>query len=549
MKLKMELAYPVAFDSGTELKPLALGDTQDGLDQRDRDSEQMLPYWDLSDTLIDGADAVRKAEAKFLPKFPKEKREDYNFRLEATKYTNIYGDIVESLASKPFEEEISIETAGEKKPVPTEIEDFVEDVDGTGNNLTVFAAQTFFNGINSAIDWILVDYPTIATDDGTITIRTVADQKKAGIRPFWTHVLGRNILQAKSTVLNGKEELTYIRILEPDDGIIRIRIFEKYGENNVIWQLWEETIDSSKRTKTFKLIGFGPVTLGVIPMVPFITGRREGRTFKIHPPMRNAADLQRELYQQESALKFAKIMTAYPMLAAQGIEPRKDAKGNPEPIAIGPAKVLYGGISKSGHAGTWQFIEISASSLTFLQSDIDKTINNLRELGRQPLTAQSGNLTVITTAVAAGKAKSAVAAWGLNLKDALENALVLTCKWFGISDETYSPEVKVYDDYDDFVDNGTDVQGLNAMRAAGDLSQITLWSEMKRRRILSAEFDAEEETKRLLDEVPDDGNPDNEDDPELDENGQPIIKPKLDKDGKPIVDQPVKPTIVPQPEA
>jgi hypothetical protein len=56
----------------------------------------------------------------------------------------------------------------------------------------------------------------------------------------------------------------------------------------------------------------------------------------------------------------------------------------------------------------------------------------MRDLGRQPLA--SANLTVITTANVSMKAHSAVQKWALLLKDALEQAWVLTCKWLKRTD-------------------------------------------------------------------------------------------------------------------
>lgn len=454
------------------------------MDKRSKDSAIMLPYWDLTDSIVEGIHAMRREGKKYLPKFPSESDEDYKFRLSCSKMTNIYRDVVEALAAKPFENEVCLEG----DDIPPELESFVENVDGAGNNLSVFSSLTFFNGINSAIDWIFVDYPQ--TSDSAI--KTVADQKAAGVRPFWSHVLGRNVLEARSGIVNGLEVLNYIRILEPVTG--RVRVFERSPVSVVTWTLWEK----NEKDEWVKIEG-GTLTIDVIPLVPFSTGRRDGRTFRFFPAMQDAADLQQQLYIQESALEFAKIMAAHPMLAGNGVKPERDAAGNVKKLSIGPASVLYAPPDGAGSHGEWKFIEPSATSLAFLASDIASTKQDLRELGRQPLTAQSGNLTTITTAVAAGKAKSAVGAWALGLSDALENAFVITCKWLGV---VYDPEVEVYHDFDNFAEGNTDLDQLRKARDAGDLSLETYWKELKRRRVLSSDFDDEEERQRILDEVP-----------------------------------------------
>lgn len=489
----------------------------DPLLTRSKDSAAMLPYWDLTDDLIEGAAAV-KVNPMYLPQFPNEDESTYKLRLCLTKYTNVYGDIVESLASKPFEEEVSLIKEKEKEP-PEPIKNFLEDVDGAGNNLTVFAGGVFFAGINSAIHWIFVDNPKI---DRSV-IRTVADAKKAGIRPFWSHVLGRNVLKATTQIVGGTEQLVYIKIFEPGEPN-HVRIFTREGAT-VTWELWEETdsIQNAETQSRYKKIDGGPLGIDRIPLVPFVTGRRDGRSFKIHPPMRAAADTQIELYQQESGLKFIKNMAAYPMLAANGLNPVVDATGKPLPLALGPMRVLYGKPDNNGNHGTWSILEPSATSMKFLADDIGTTTQNLRELGRQPLTAQSGNLTVITTAVAAGKAASAVGAWALLLKDALENALVITAQWLGVQ---YDPQVNVYTEFDNFMDSDADKNTLIEMRKNGDLSRETLFFEMKRRSVLSPEFDAEDEMERILEETPGDGEED--DLPNSDKTGNtgdPVIPP------------------------
>lgn len=482
--------------------------TTDEMLKRSPDSAAMLEYWDTTDTIVDGIGALRLAGTAYLPKFTDEEDDDYKFRLTCTKMTNVYRDTVESLAAKPFEKEVALATEGDTTP-PEQLEQFVEDVDGSGNNLTAFASQTFFNGINSAIAWIFVDF-----SKPDPTIRSRADAKRAGLRPFWSHVLGRNVLEARSAIINGNEMLTYIRIFEPGKPD-HVRVFERSPQGVVTWTLYQkQDKPSTVNEKTyFVKKEAGELSIDRIPLVPFWTGRRDGRTWRFFPAMRDAADLQLNLYQNESGLEFAKKLAAYPMLAANGIRPEKDAGGKVKKLAVGPGRVLYATPDASGNVGSWSYVEPSATSLKFLADDIKETIQQLREIGRQPLTAQSGNLTVITTAIAAGKAKSAVSAWANALANALENAFVITNMWLNIDKATYDPVVSVYTDFDEFME-GKDLDALNSARERGDISQLTYWDEYRRRGVLSADFDPEIEEKRLMKEIPGDGEDTVLDDPE-----------------------------------
>ena len=128
-------------------------------------------------------------------------------------------------------------------------------------------------------------------------------------------------------------------------------------------------------------------------------------------------------------------------------------------------------------------------------------MQQLREVGRQPLTASSSNITVITAAVAAGKAKSAVKAWAYKAKDTLENALLITAMWMNTE---YDPTVHVFAEFDDWME-GEDLDTLDSARERGDLSHETYCEEMQRRGVLSSNFTIERERKRLLTEIPSDG--------------------------------------------
>lgn len=472
--------------------------TKKNLLKRSPDIETMVPYWEKVSDILEGTQAIKNGGVKYLPKFPDENINDYEFRLTVGKFTNIYRDVTEGLASKPFQDEISL-LGAEKRP--KELIDFAEDVDGFGSNLTTFAALTFFNAINYGIDWIFIDYPTVQNPDNV----TIAEAKQRNLKPFWVHILGKNVLDVETRMQGSKQIITYFRCQEPGygDEPMHVREFIE-TENGIEWKLYVK-ITNDKGEDEFIVVEEGMLSIDFIPVVPFITGRRDGNSFKIYPPLSDAADLQITLYQNESALEYIKVLACYPMLATDGTKPPKGTDGKPKKLRTGPNTVMYGVEKSNGDGGTWHYVEPQANSLEFLQKNIDKTKNDLRELGRQPLTAMSTQLTTVTTSIAAGKAKSVVTAWSYGLKDALENALLITMKWMGID---YEPEINVYTGFDNVLDDGSDIEELGKARERGDISVETYWDELKRRKILSPEFDIEEERKRLLDEIPADTAPD-----------------------------------------
>ena len=487
----------------------------DSFDRRSPDSAHMFKYWDKIDAIMDGLEGMLLKSHDFLPEFRDEDPLDYAFRKQCTKMTNVYSDIVGGLSSKPFEQAVQLirDVKDENGTVtniiiPDEIEKFQWDVDGSGNNITVFAAHTFHQGINNAIDWIMVDHDKHDPD-----IRSVADMKARGMRPYWSHILARNVLDVQSKMIDGKEVISYIKILEPGEPD-HIREFVRTDivtngrrDTSVMWRLWrkKDTVGTTGK-REYVRVDSGDVSIKEIPLVPFVTGRREGRRWRFDPPMRAAAELQINLFKQESGLEHASTLTAYPMLAANGISPPTGADGKPNlKLAVGPSRVLWSKQNNDGSYGSWAYVEPGSESLKFLQSRIVDTIQQLREVGRQPLTASSSNITVITAAVAAGKARSAVKAWAYSLKDALENALLMTAKWMGVD---YNPTVHVFAEFDDWME-GEDLEALDKARERGDISHETYCEELQRRGVLSSNFTIGRERKRLLNDLPGDG-PDTE---------------------------------------
>lgn len=476
------------------------------LEKKSADYAAMVNYWQDAIDFMSGEETVILAANRYLPRYPDETRDEYNFRLEYAKLTNVFRDVVEGLANKPFERSVTIEPAvAETDP----INQIAEDVDGSGTNITVFAMDVFFNGIANAVDFIMVDYPSVPRQfdaNGQPIALSQADEKALGIRPVWSRLSPLNIYEITTKMIKGKELVDYVRLFEPEKGNQPKQIREMIHDEATgvaQWIVWKW----NKEAEDYLLDSQGVFSIGIIPIVPLHLGRRKGKTFQYYPPMKDALSLQKKLYRSESNLEVTKVFTAYPMLVAKGMKPENDANGKPKRLIRGPGITLYAPFNGQGSQTDWAYLEPSGASLTFLQSDVDKTMQACREIGKQPLTVSSGNLTTITTAVAAGKAKSAVKAWTIGLSDALTNALYLTCLWLGV-ESAY--KAYVFDEFDEFTEPGQDLQALQFAVQNNYISVDTYNNELVRRKVLSADFDPEAERKKLLDEMPSDGGIDNQ---------------------------------------
>lgn len=471
------------------------------------DYQKMEPYWKMVETILGGTAAMREAGEKYLPKFPHEAKSDYEIRRRTAKFTNIFADIVDTLASKPFEKEVSVKDAGPVEP-------FLEDIDGQGNHIHVWSANAFHAGVADAFTWLFVDY-TRDVPPGA----TVAQERAIGARPYWIHLPACRVKAVYSETIGGKETIVHARIEENSrerDGwgereIERVRVIDRevtrkddgtaISAGQPVWSLYEERKNKATNEEEWVLIGQGQYTIEYIPLFAFVTGKREGNSWVVRPPLQSAAYLQIEHYQQESELKHARQMSAFPMLAGNGVTPPVGDDGKPVAAPIGPMSVLYAPPDGDGNSGEWTFIEPSATSLEFLSREVDKTEAQLRELGRQPLTSQSGNITTITAAFAGDKAHTVIEAWALNFKDFLENGLKATADWIKSKIE---PVVDINTDFALALKEDTGMDNVDAARERGDISHETWFDEAKRRGIIGPNITFEDERERILAEMPGD---------------------------------------------
>jgi hypothetical protein len=472
------------------------------------DYDAMAEFWAMVDAINKGAPGLRSS--KYLPKFPKEPDDVYDLRRKTAPLTNVYADISRNLGSKPFAKPVEV-SEGAPDVVAGKIDPetkhrsggLIDDIDGLGNSLHVFASRCFKSGIDKGIDWILVDHTKLTPRADGQTL-SAADEAEQGARPYWVHIPADRMLAVFSDFVAGVEMIVHARIYEPaiereGYGTVlkeRVRVLERVktaqGYGAATWSLFEKKTDAQGK-ETWEKLDAGDYTIGVIPLVPFIPSKRHGTSYVVDPPLRDLAYMQVEEFQQESNLKEIAVMTAFPMLAAIGMDP---PTGGGSAFMTGPRTLLTVPFSPEGTAGDFKYVEPQATSLTFLEERLKNFRQEMRDLGMQPL--QAANLTVITTANASQKASSAVQAWAILFKDALDQALSLTCKWLKI---TEAVTAKVHTDFAVEISGDLDMADLLAARTAGQISRETFWSELQRRGKLGPDFDHEEEEKRVKEEA------------------------------------------------
>lgn len=467
------------------------------------DRRAMEDYLQMVGSIMEGVGGMRRAGTKYLPQWEKESDQSYERRRRLARMTNVFADIVDTQSLKPFDEKWSIERESTK-----ELIEFAEDVDGRGSAVHEFAHGLFRQAMVDGFTWIMVDYTT-----GIPRGATLAQERELGARPIWVHYHAADVLAVYSARIKGIEQIVEIRFAETTverDGFAekereRVRVLRRpmmedgeYGPPE--WELWrkKETQQSAAADKVIGAeweleTGPHPLDIDVIPCVPVIFGQRKAPGWQIDAPLKNAAHLQIELYQQENGLKHIRTQTAYPMLAANGM-----SKDDNTEIVVGPSSILWGGGGPDGK-GEWAYVEPAGGSLTFLQNDISVTVQQLRELGRQLLTQPAPNLTVVSAASATQKANIAIHAWVLMLKHTLQGAFGMTAKWLDLKD--WKVEIMAHTEFD-IGYSESDVSHLIKMAMPdGDaeplISREAFLVEMKRRGVLHDGYDPEKDLEKL----------------------------------------------------
>lgn len=113
--------------------------------------KRMLEAAQLPDDLMGGNRAMRKASAHWLPREEEETHMNHQIRVKRSTCFSLYRDTVCDLASKPFVKPVEAEGA------PESFSEFLRDVDGTGQDLTVFARDLMEKAIHRGMYHTLVD--------------------------------------------------------------------------------------------------------------------------------------------------------------------------------------------------------------------------------------------------------------------------------------------------------------------------------------------------------------------------------------------------------
>lgn len=457
------------------------------VDTPSHEYEEMCRKWHMIDTVLGGTASMRAAGTAFLPRHQYESRDAYEERLSRATLKNYTLRTLDNLTSKAFRDPPLL-----GPDVPEVITNLAEDIDMEGNALHVFARAWFRLAVQRSFAFCLVDFSR--TNTGENSVRTLEDDRREQIRPFWRLIDPIDVIFIRTEKRNGRIEIVEARIKEEEyvaDGwtlrcIERIRILVPGS-----FFLYEKIIPRKGAKPKWVLVDTGPMGLDFVPLVPFYTskeGLAEGK-----PPLEDLAYLNIEHFQSSADQRAILTVARFPILAVSGAS---TSDPNGQQVVIGPKKWL----SVADPAGRIYYVEHAGNAIAAGRVDLEDIEDQMASYGSEFLRKRPGASSATGRALDSAEAISSLMGWGLDFKDALELAIQYTAKWLNlsmpISEGTIIYQIKP----DISVGESKELDILDSARARRDISRKTYLSELQRRDILAPEFDIEKDMNELTSE-------------------------------------------------
>jgi hypothetical protein len=266
-------------------------------------------------------------------------------------------------------------------------------------------------------------------------VRTVADEKKAGIRPYFTHYPCTSILgwRAKKsadgmflTQLRLKEEVTEPKDRFGEEIVEQVRVLEP-GR----WEVWRRSKAADGRKPAWEIVDSGATSIHVIPFV-FFYGLREG--FGIgRPPLLELAHMNIEHWQSSSDQQTILHVARVPILFAKKL-------GAKATISVGAKAVTRSEDEKAD----LKYVEHGGEAIEAGRQSIHDLEDRMREIGAELLTERQGEVTAQQVNSEDEDNRSTMQKVAEEFEDSLEACLKLMAMWVG---EKSEPEVEVYKDF------------------------------------------------------------------------------------------------------
>ncbi|MGR2662472.1 DUF4055 domain-containing protein [Chromobacterium haemolyticum] len=430
--------------------------------QRSALIDEMAECLPMIKCLMGGTEAMREAGALYLPKWPSEAEQDYKVRKSVATLFPAFEWTVDVLSGKPFSKPVSWDG------VPKDIEALFGDIDLQGTNLHNFLYEVTHSAVSDGFCGILVEYPQASG------VKSRADEKKAGLRPYWVKIDLHSLLDVRFERISGKQVISQLRFVElvvepdPEDEFSQLCIEQVRVIEPTRWRTYREKQVANAREKEWVLHDEGVNTLGVVPFVP-VYGKRKGH-FKSKPPLAELAYLNVEHWQSKSDQQTILHVARVPLLFLRCFGERD--------IVIGAHSALISNDEKSDA----RYIEHSGDAIEAGRLSLQDLEDQMRQIGAELLVVKPGRMTIAQTRADNEPQTCALQRIVQAVEGAADQALSFTAAWMK---QPTSGSIDIFSDFGVANQAEATLQFLLDMNQEGKISDETLFEEVQRRGLVN----------------------------------------------------------------
>ena len=391
----------------------------DNPDEPDPYYREMSDRWEPVRANLSGISYLRRHARAYLPRFPREKPQQWVGRVGRSVYTPYLARLVRGASALILNKAITLQGGDEAY-----WEAWRLNVDRTGSTLDDFARVTLGLSISYGHSSILADYTTAQR-------ATLLEQRQAGDMPFLVQVPPWATIGRRHDIRSG-EGLTMVRIREVKEESMgkfgieykeRIRVltpgeYQVYGLQGSGWELLPDESDK--------------ISLPVIPLAT--TYSQKDGVLMSRPPLEDCAHLNLAHYQRRSDLTQVLTIAGQPLLDMIGYEGDESEVG----LSVNNA-ILY------PQGGGSRYTEISGASCSAHQAELDKLQEQITQLGISTLTQQQ---TFQESGIAKGLDRAESNSMLSVVARDLEQTLQTVLNWCGEYAGREPPTVGIESDFD-----------------------------------------------------------------------------------------------------
>lgn len=461
------------------------------VDSQSDEVQEMSHDWPVAAALLGGTRAMRAAGVTYLPEWPNEDKPSYKARLATATLYPAFARTLGVMAGKPFSKQLTM-----GKDVPEQIKTWCDNCDLEGRNLHTFGAEMMGEVLGFGLAGVMVDYP-VTNQQG---IRTIADERAAGVRPYLVKIHHQQILGWLAVRVNGGPMiLNQLRIAEVKrvaDGDYGVKLVNQVRVHRIgSWELWEEQTGQDGK-KTYALVEDGVTTLLSIPFVPFY-GRRTGFMTGVSPLL-DLAHLNVKHWQSQSDQDTILHVARVPILAIIGAQDASpDGTGGTELTVGGSAAV------RLPMNAEMKYVEHTGAAIDAGQTALDKLQDQMIQTGAELLVAQPGQRSATEANNDAEGNKSELQRITEAFEDSLDQCLQYMADWAKLGNGGH---VALFKDFGAATLTDASAQLVLSMQQSGLITKATAIREQQRRGMLAPDIDATAELDAVGQEGPTLGN-------------------------------------------